>query len=367
MLKFSGRGEPNKVLHDIIRRNVRTPNEVFGDLAAQVSSGKLAAKRLSALLDRQGYDDIEQLSDEIIARPKKAARGSIRKLQAGTYHGESQFDVPGGDIIVLKTAVTIEPVEGMITIDFTGSSGQSPYGINVVMNYTHAYSTFAIRSCLNPELPNNFGSLAPIKVVAPEGCIVNCKYPAPVNARHVVGMYVSMPVLKALYHCIPERVLAEGSGAVWTIQIQGKDQNGEPFTSSMFNYSGGMGARQTKPGPSATCYPTGVAAVPVEVLEAAMPIVFEKKELRIGSGGAGASRGGNGQTIAWKMRTESPWLLNAVPSRTSLAPEGLGGGEHGAAGRFLVNGRPVSEARKLLVQPNQRVVLTPRGGAGEGK
>jgi hypothetical protein len=137
------------------------------------------------------------------------------------------------------------------------------------MNYTHAYSTFAIRSCLNPELPNNFGSLAPIKVVAPEGCIVNCKYPAPVNARHVVGMYVSMPVLKALYHVIPDRVLAEGSGAVWTIQIQGKDRNGDPFTSSMFNYSGGMGARLTKPGPSATCYPTGVAAVPVEVLEAA--------------------------------------------------------------------------------------------------
>jgi N-methylhydantoinase B/oxoprolinase/acetone carboxylase alpha subunit len=81
-------------------------------------------------------------------------------------------------------------------------------------------------------------------------------------------MYVSMPILKALYHVIPDRVLAEGSGAVWTIQIQGKDQNGEPFTSSMFNYSGGMGARKTKPGPSATCYPTGVAAVPVEVLEA---------------------------------------------------------------------------------------------------
>ena len=101
----------------------------------------------------------------------------------------------------------------------------------------------------------------------------------------------------------------------------------------MFNYSGGMGARQTKPGPSATCYPTGVAAVPVEVLEAAMPIVFEKKELREGSGGAGKSRGGDGQTIAWRMRTNSTWLLNAVPSRTSLPPEGLGGGAPGAAGQ----------------------------------
>ncbi len=111
------------------------------------------------------------------------------------------------------------------------------------MNYTHAYSTFAIRSCLNPELPNNHGSLAPIKVTAPKGSIVNAAYPAPVNARHVVGMFVPMPILKALHQVMPDRVLAEGSGAVWTVQIQGKRESGEPFTSSMFNYSGGMGAR----------------------------------------------------------------------------------------------------------------------------
>jgi N-methylhydantoinase B/oxoprolinase/acetone carboxylase alpha subunit len=366
MLKLYERGEPNKVLHAMIRRNVRTPNEVFGDLAAQVSSGKLAGKRLSALLDRQGYDDIELLSDEIISRSETATRESIRKLKPGTYHGESSFDVPGGDIITLKAAVTVDTDEGSITVDFAGSSGESPYGINVVMNYSHAYSTFAIRSCLNPELPNNFGSLAPIKITAPEGCIVNCKYPAPVNARHVVGMYVSMPILKALYHCIPDRVLAEGSGAVWTIQIQGKNANGEPFTSSMFNYSGGMGARRTKDGPSATCYPTGVAAVPVEVLEAAMPIVFDKKELRIGSGGAGKSRGGDGQTIAWHMRTDSTWLLNAVPSRTSLPPEGMGGGGPGAAGAFLVNGERVSDAKKLVMQPADKVVLETPGGGGYG-
>ena len=136
MLKLYERGEPSKVLHEIIRRNVRTPNEVFGDLAAQVSSGKLAGKRLSALLDRQGYDDIEQLSDEIISRSETATREAIRKLKAGTYHGESSFDVPGGDVITLKAAVTVDTDEGSITVDFAGSSGQSPYGINVVMNYS---------------------------------------------------------------------------------------------------------------------------------------------------------------------------------------------------------------------------------------
>ncbi len=144
------------------------------------------------------------------------------------------------------------------------------------------------------------------------------------NARHVVGMYVPMPILKALYQVMPDRVLAEGSGAVWTMQIQGRRENGEPFTSSMFNYSGGMGARATKPGPSATCYPTGVAAVPVEILEAAMPIVFDRKELRAGSGGAGASRGGDGQIIAvpHAHRTALAAQRGGEPSRSR--PRGPG-------------------------------------------
>ncbi|WP_406855006.1 hydantoinase B/oxoprolinase family protein [Alsobacter sp. KACC 23698] len=365
-LKLYERGVPNPVLHAIIGRNVRTPDAVFGDLAAQVSSGHAAAEHLIALCRRHGIDDIETLSDEIIQRSEDATREAIRKLKPGVYHGESQFDVPGGQVITLKTAVTIDAEKGGITVDFEGSTMQVPMGINVVLNYTHAYSTFAIRSCLNPELPNNTGSLAPIEIKAPLGSIVNCKYPAPVNARHVVGMYVPMPILKALHQVMPERVLAEGSGAVWTIQIQGKKPDGEPFTSSMFNYSGGMGARATKPGPSATCYPTGVAAVPIEILEAAMPIVFERKELRRGSGGAGRSRGGDGQIIQFRMLTDQPWLLNAVPSRLNSGPDGVGGGMPGKAGRFQINGQDVSEPRKLTMQASDVVLLETPGGGGFG-
>ena len=359
-------GEPNVLLHDIIRHNVRTPDHVFGDLAAQVSSGRSGAERLIALCKRAGLEDIEALSEEIITRSEAATRRAIRALPAGVWRGASRFDVPGGEIIELKAAVTVDNIAGDITIDFEGSSGASPLGINVVMNYTHAYSTFAVRSCLNPEQPNNHGSLAPIKVTAPKGSIVNAAYPSSLNARHVVGMFVPMPILKALHQIIPDRVLAEGSGAVWTVQIQGKKRSGEAFTSSMFNYSGGMGARAAKPGPSATCYPTGVAAVPVEILEASMPIVFDRRELRRGSGGAGRSPGGDGQVIGFHMLTDGPWLLNAVPSRLDRGPDGLDGGEPGAAGRFLVNGEPVSEARKLTMRAGDVVLLETPGGGGYG-
>ena len=117
------------------------------------------------------FGERKATSDEIIARSETATRVAIRKLKPGTYHGESQFDVPGGELIALKTAVTIDAEAGSILVDFAGSSMQTATGINVVLNYTHAYSTFAIRSCLNPELPNNTGSLAPIQISAPKGSI----------------------------------------------------------------------------------------------------------------------------------------------------------------------------------------------------
>lgn len=366
VLKLYERGRPNATLQEIIRHNVRTPEAVFGDLAAQVAGGRIGAERLIALCERHGLENVEQLSDEIIGRSEAATRASLRGLQPGTYHGETTFDVPGGELITLKTAVTIDATKGDVVIDFTGSSGASANGINVVLAYTHAYSTFAIRSCLNPDLPNNAGSLAPIRVKAPEGSIVNAKYPSPVNARHVVGMYVPFPILKALYQVMPERVLAESSGAVWTIQVQGRDDAGRPFTSSMFNYSGGMGARATKPGLSATCYPTGVAAVPVEILEASMPIVFTCKELLLNSGGAGRMAGGDGQRIGFHLRSPNPWLLNAIPSRLSTQAEGLNGGGAGRSGRFLINDEPISEPKKLAMKPSDEVLLETPGGGGFG-
>ncbi|MBZ8132432.1 hydantoinase B/oxoprolinase family protein [Afifella sp. IM 167] len=366
VMKLYEAGKPNETLFKMIKRNVRTPDALLGDLGAQVSSGMIASERLNALCDRYGLDDISTLSEEIISRSETAMREAIRKLPGGTYHGMSRFDVPGGQEIELKTAVTVDAEAGEITIDFAGSSGPSASGINVVPAYTHAYATFAVRSTLNPDLPNNAGSLAPIKLALPEECIVNARYPSPVNARHVVGMYVPFPVLKALAEVAPDRVVAEGSGAVWTVQIQGRDANGRPFTSSMFNYSGGMGARATKPGLSAICYPTGVAAVPVEVLEASYPIAFTCKELERGTGGTGRQPGGDGQRIGYRMRTKSPWLLNTIPSRLKTAPEGLKGGGDGAPGRFEINGKAVLDTRKMEMQPGDEVFMVTPGGGGFG-
>ena len=343
MLKLYERGEPNKVLHEIIRRNVRTPNEVFGDLAAQVSSGKLAAKRLSALLDRQAYDDIETLSDEIIARSEVATRESIRKLKPGTYHGESQFDVPGGDIIVLKTAVTVDAGQGRDHHRLRGLVGPEPLR----------------HQCgdeLHPRLLDLRDPLLP-----QSGTAEQFRQPRADQGRGAGRLHRELQISGACERAPRRwhvRVNAGAQGALSRAfrsaclpkararcgrsRSRARTRNGEPFTSSMFNYSGGMGARKTKPGPSATCYPTGVAAVPVEVLEAAMPIVFEKKELREGSGGAGKSRGGDGQTIAWHMRTNSP-VAAQCGAEPHVARAGRLGRRRAGRGGQISRQRQVSE------------------------
>lgn len=364
LLKLYEAGVPNRTLFDIIRRNVREPEHVLGDLAAQVSCGRIGGERVIALCKRYGLNNLEDLSDAIITRSEDATRQAIRELKPGTYRGETVFDIPGGEEIVIKVAITIDSEKGEMVTDFAGSSLASPLGINVCLNYTKAYNAYAIRCCLNPEVPNNNGSMEPLKVTAPEGSIVNARYPSPVSARHVVGMHVPMPIMKALYHVMPDRVLAECAGGLWSAQIFGRDRGGRPFASSMFNYSGGMGARANKHGLSATCYPAGISAVPIEVLEADMPIMFDRKELNRGTGGSGKFSGGDGQIVQFHLKTGQPWMLNAIVSRTNHKSDGLGGGGGGAPGRFLVNGKPVTDSRKLVMNPADVVVFeTPGGGA----
>jgi N-methylhydantoinase B len=364
--KLMNAGQRNADVWRFILSNVRQPDHMSGDLHAQMASGEVGAQRLLSLCTQHGLDDIEALADEIIDRSEAATRATIRELPAGTYHARAELDLADGSRIDIVCAITVDPIAGEILVDYAGSSGASPYGINVVKNYTHAYTTFAVRSVLNPELPNNHGSLAPILVEAPVGSIVNAVSPQPCTARHVVGMFLPNALLKALAQIKPEQAMAEGSGAVWTMQVSGNHDDGRPFITAMFTYAGGVGARAHKSGLSACSYPTGVAAVPVEVVEASAPIRFHRKSLRSGSGGGGQQIGGMGQTVEFSVDTTRPWQLNAVTSRLAVPPEGIFGGEPGAAGSFTVNGQAVRTQQRITLQPGDRVRLELPGGGGYG-
>ncbi len=359
-------GERNGDVWRFILSNVRQPDHMAGDLHAQMASGEVGAQRLAALCDAHGLDDIEDLADEIIERSEAATRANIAELSPGRYQGDAVLDLVDGSKVDIVCALDVDPAQGEITVDYQGSSPASPWGINVVRNYTHAYTTFTVRSVLNPDIPNNHGSLAPIKLIAPEGSIVCAVPPQPGTARHVVGMFLPNALLKALAQVKPAESMAEGAGAVWTMQVNGHHDDGRPFITAMFTYAGGVGARAAKPGLNACSYPTGVSAVPIEVVEASAPVRFRRKALRPGSGGAGAQSGGLGQTIEFEVDTTRGWQLNAVTSRLTDPPQGLLGGEPGAAGRFLVNGEPVTSQARLSLQPNDVVLLELPGGGGYG-
>jgi len=365
--RVSSIGERNPDVWRFILSNVRQPDHMAGDLHAQMASGEVGAQRLAALCDAHGLDDIEDLADEIIERSEAATRSSIAQLAPGRYDGAAVLDLVDGSRVDIVCALDVDPETGEITVDYEGSSPASPWGINVVRNYTHAYTTFTVRSVLNPSIPNNHGSLAPIRLSAPEGSIVNAVLPQPGTARHVVGMFLPNALLKALAQVRPAESMAEGAGAVWTMQVNGHHDDGSPFITAMFTYAGGVGARASKPGLDACSYPTGVSAVPIEVVEASAPVRFLRKALRPGSGGAGAQAGGLGQVIEFAVDTARPWQLNAVTSRLTDPPQGIFGGEPGAAGTFKVNGEPVTTQARLTLTPDDTVRLELPGGGGYGE
>ena len=180
-------------------------------------------------------------------------------------------------------------------------------------------------------------------------------------------MFLPNALLKALAKVRPEASMAEGSGAVWTMQVNGHHDDGSPFITAMFTYAGGVGARATKPGLSACSFPTGVSAVPIEVVEASAPIRFNEKSLRPGSGGAGAQTGGLGQTIEFTVATDKAWQLNAVTSRMADPPLGIFGGSAGEAGSFKVNGEAVKTQSRISLSGEDVVRLELPGGGGYGE
>ncbi len=188
-------------------------------------------------------------------------------------------------------------------MDYAGSSPESRRGINVVMNYTEAYTTYGVKVIVSPDVPNNEGAFRPVRITAPAGSILNARPPAPVAARHIVGHFLPHVVAGALKQALPDRVMAEGAANIWGIQVAGKDLGGKAFTYIFFS-SGGTGARASKDGLSATAFPSGVLGTPAEVIETLSPLIIEKKALLDGSGGDGRYRGGLGQVIRFRVQDE---------------------------------------------------------------
>ncbi len=219
---------------------------------------------------------------------------------------------------------------------------------------------------MSPDVPNNEGAFRVLRITAPEGSILNVQHPAPVAARHVIGHFLPHVVAGALKEAVPERVMAEGSANIWGIQLTGKNHDRSPWVYTFFS-SGGTGARPAQDGLSATAFPSGVLGTPVEVVESLAPLLIERKALRDGSGGDGRYRGGLGQVIAFRVRSDEPATCSILCDRTRIPALGFFGGLPGLPGQVLINGRaPDNPKGEQTLRPGDLVEVLLPGGGGYG-
>ncbi len=358
MLKLYDAGQPNTDLLDVIAANVRAPREVLGDLHAQVAGNQVGADRLIAYLDEVGLPDLDALGGEIIRRSETATRAAIQAIPDGEYEHTCYTD---GIDEPIRIHCRIRISGAHLLADFAGSSGQVQRAMNVVLNYTAAYTNYAIKCAVCPQVPHNEGSFRPIEVVAPEGSIFNPRFPAAVAARQIAGHFVVHAVFGALEPVLPDRVMAEGSGNIWLTTVRG---SGADRFVAVFFAAGGTGARPTSDGLSTTAFPSGVATAPVEVIETTSPLVIRKKQYRRDSGGPGRFRGGLGQEIKVEVRTGEPYVVSCLSDRFWEPAHGYAGGRPGAKAGFRSDAGSRRSPKLSLNQPagSSFTLLLPGGG-----
>ena len=364
ILKFAERGVVNRILVQMLRANVREPDQVVGDFYSLAACNDVGHRRLIAMMDEIGLTSLEGLGSFIFSRTAAAMRDRIAALPRGSWSNTLLTD--GYDRPV-RLACTVRIGDG-VTVDFTGTDPISRHGINVPVIYTKAYASYALKCVVAPDIPNNWASLEPFTVASPVN-ILNAERPAPVSVRHVIGHLVPDLVLGALAQALPGRVLAEGAAALWNIHMSVRPVAGGAGRRAeilMFN-SGGMGARPGLDGLSATAFPSGVMTMPIEATEQAGPVVIWRKELRPDSGGDGEFRGGLGQVIEIEPLPGHEFDFSAMFDRVGHAARGRDGGQPGAVGSVaLDDGTRLRPKGWQQVPAGRRLVLHLPGGGGFG-
>ena len=220
VLKLRDAGRPVEAIFDIIRANVRTPEEVIGDIHSQIIANEVGAQQLLSFLNEFGLADIEVLSDDIIERTEAAMRKAIAAIPDGDYRSRMVIDGFDDKPITIECCMRVKGDD--LEVDYTGSSAQVPLGVNVTLNYTQGYSTYGIKCAISPEVPNNAGSFRPVHITAPKGSILNAVHPAAVGGRHLVGHFCPSTVMMALANALPDRVQAPGFDGIWNSQLEGE-------------------------------------------------------------------------------------------------------------------------------------------------
>jgi len=376
-VKLVKAGQMDQDILELILANVRTPQERWGDLSAQIAANQRGAERLVEMVTRYGEDEVTDAEEQLLAYTERITRRLIESLPDGVYHFTDHLDDDGVNdrLVPITVAVTIRGDSAKV--DFTGSASQQAGSVNAVYAITLSAVYYVFRCLLGLDVPNNSGCLAPIEVIAPPGTVVNALSPAPVAGGNVeTSQRIVDVLLGALAQACPGKVPAASQGTMNNVTIGGSalspgsspKERGEQFT-YYETIGGGMGARPNSDGPSAVhSHMTNTLNTPVEALEYAYPLRVLRYEIRKGSGGDGKFRGGDGIVRALQVLTDCQVTL--LTERRKIPPYGLDGGEPGQTGKNLLirDGEEFSLPGKGSVdlRPGDVLSILTPGGGGYG-
>ncbi len=354
---------------DFIRVNVRVPDKVIGDFRAQFSSNRIVSIRIKEFLEELGWDDLQDLSGEIIGLTETSMRELIRKIPDGVYKGERVLDPVGGEPV--KICIAFDVKDDEITVDCEGTSPQVRSGVNVALNFTRSYMVYPLKCLINPEIHNNAGTLKPIKLKIPKGCVLNLTYPAAGYGRTAIAHFLPEICFQAFAEVFPEKVIASCGGTpLWVQTFIGNKKGRETAMANCFVH-GGMGAAAWKDGTSCLSFPCSLANLPVELLESEVPLVMDKKELRCDSAGPGKHRGGLGQTASYyvpegDIAPEGVFRMGIRGGRFESPFLGILGGKKAPSSEIILNGKHVETGTGRNLSPGDKIILNLSGGGGYG-
>ena len=366
-VKLVERGSVRRDLLNIILANFKTPETAMGDLMAQLSAGRVGVARVRELVARFGLDKVLEAWRMGIDYGRRLSLMEVSKWPRGVYEAEDYVEM-GDELLKIKVKVTVG--EQGIYADFTGSSSQVEAPLNAVYGVTYASVSFAVRSLMSGDIPTNEGFYSVVNVAAPEGSILNPRWPAPVSGGNVeTSQRVVDVVFKALAQALPGRVPAAGSGTMMNIMVGGTLPNGG-YWAYYETVGGGTGGRPGMDGVSGVhVNMTNTMNTPIEVAERQYPMLFTSYRIREGSGGLGMFRGGDGLVRSFKVLVKA--RLSIMADRFKTRPWGLWGGGDGEPGEVIVRRGDGSVVRlqskaSIDLEPGDEVIVMTPGGGGFG-
>ena len=370
-VKLFEAGEVRRDMLELFLLNSRTPHFNEGDVYAQRAAVKIGAERVGGMYARYGANIVTQSIASMLDATERRIRNLIRRdLRDGTYYAEDWLDEDGINDDPVKLAVTLRIKGDDIEFDFSASAPQLGTGKNIPYTHTMATVYYCLKSMIDPELPINEGMYRPIKVVAPEGSIVNARPPAGVGSRGLTSMILADVIVDTLGQAAPDRAIAPG-GPYQGIILSGWDPSRERFFVDYENFAGGHGASVRGDGIDvAQIHTTNTSNLPIEVMEVEFPVRVERYEMVPDSGGAGRHRGGCGVIRELRILTDTNLAVRSA--RQKFAALGRDGGLAGSTGQFVLNpgtggGTKLrSTFSEMALKPGDVLRIVSPGGGGMG-